>query len=553
MLKNKLSVCLIAFLVALTGCNPILPASGASPTSVQPLEPTETIQTLTQPEPKSLPSVWVDPNLPTGFTNVLPELPLELVSSTSQAADLLLQPAAPAEAAVRWIFALVAPFPTVVDGISFSDLKSLWAGEAPEWSSGKPLLVSPSTRHMFEQIWGKAGPGALKELPEDSLLETAWSDQPSWALIPFEQIAPRWKVLRIDGISPLDKEFDPDTYPLSAGISLQGPAQTLSALGGTPLAGLLSLPASNRDPQKMSVLVMTGVTALVRATGAKMEKLGMTYPARDIQEWLRDADLTHISNEVSFEPTCPPANPYTARLMFCSRPEYLELLEFVGADVIELTGNHLKDWRYDSFEYTLELYRDHGLHYYGGGWNLEEARRPLLIEHNGNRLAFIGCNPAGPETVWATDDSPGAASCDYEQMKAEIGRLQSEGYLVIASLQYNEHYAMVATPYQQRDYPPLAEAGAAIVSGSQAHFAQTMTFVGDSFVHYGLGNLFFDQMDVPVKGTRREFIDRHVFYEGRYLGVELLTAMLEDYSKPRPMTDEERAAFLQDAFNTAVW
>ena len=36
--------------------------------------------------------------------------------------------------------------------------------------------------------------------------------------------------------------------------------------------------------------------------------------------------------------------------------------------------------------------------------------------------------------------------------------------------------------------------------------------------------------------TRREFIDRHVFYDGKYLGVELLTALLEDYSRPSPMT-----------------
>ena len=46
----------------------------------------------------------------------------------------------------------------------------------------------------------------------------------------------------------------------------------------------------------------------------------------------------------------------------------------------------------------------------------------------------------------------------------------------------------------------------------------------------------------------REFLDRHVFYDGHYLGVEFLTAMLEDYARPRPMTAAERTAFLSDYF-----
>jgi hypothetical protein len=51
-----------------------------------------------------------------------------------------------------------------------------------------------------------------------------------------------------------------------------------------------------------------------------------------------------------------------------------------------------------------------------------------------------------------------------------------------------------------------------------------------------------------IDETRREFMDRHIFYNGKYLGVELLTLMLEDYSRPRPMTEAERTAFLGEYF-----
>ena len=81
--------------------------------------------------------------------------------------------------------------------------------------------------------------------------------------------------------------------------------------------------------------------------------------------------------------------------------------------------------------------------------------------------------------------------------------------------------------------------------------AQAFEFHAGSFIHYGLGNLFFDQMQ--TLGTRQEFLDRHVFYEGRHVSTELLTAILEDYSRPRPMTVEEREELLAAVFAASGW
>jgi len=53
--------------------------------------------------------------------------------------------------------------------------------------------------------------------------------------------------------------------------------------------------------------------------------------------------------------------------------------------------------------------------------------------------------------------------------------------------------------------------------------------------------------------TRKEFIDRYVFYDNRHISTELLTAMLEDYAQPRPMTPAERADFLTEIFDVTRW
>jgi hypothetical protein len=301
------------------------------------------------------------------------------------------------------------------------------------------------------------------------------------------------------------------------------------------------------------VVLMTGTTALVRATAWRMETRGLDYPAGDILDWLTEPDLTHISNEASFNAACPPANPIQTSLVFCSRPEYIQLLDAIGADIIELSGNHNNDWGRDAFTYSLDLYRQRGWRWFAGGENSEQARQPLLIEHNGNRLAFLGCNFAGPPAAWATVNQPGAARCDLDWYAQQLGELRAQGYLPVMTFQYNEIYVPFASERQVADFGRLAAAGAVIVSGSQAHFPQGFAFESGSYIHYGLGNLFFDQMDIPVVGTRREFLDRHVFYDGRYISTELLTAMLEDYARPRPMTEEERRNFLTELFAASNW
>jgi poly-gamma-glutamate synthesis protein (capsule biosynthesis protein) len=304
---------------------------------------------------------------------------------------------------------------------------------------------------------------------------------------------------------------------------------------------------------------MTGVTALVRRTAWTMEHKGILYPGQAIRDWLREADITHISNEIPFAQDCPYPDPNQEAIVFCSDPRYLQLLEDVGADVIELTGNHFQDWGSSATLNTLEMYRQRGLLYFGGGSDLADSQKSVEIVNNGNHIAFIGCNAPGPDYAWATESQPGAAPCgDLTWMVNEIARLRSAGFLPIATFQYYEYYSPEPRPNQLHDFRKVADAGALIVSGSQAHAPQAMEFYNDTFILYGLGNLFFDQMVYPLgnvmsKITRKELITRHIFYDNRYISTELLTAMLEDYARPRPMTEQERIELLTDLFTVSGW
>jgi poly-gamma-glutamate synthesis protein (capsule biosynthesis protein) len=450
----------------------------------------------------------------------------------------------------QWVYALVAPFPTVTDGVTQDDLRAAWNGRSStSVFNGSPLLMDESTLGAFTALWGEPADGAVRSVASASLLDAAWSTSHSWAIIPFESIEPHWKVLTIDGQSPIRKGFDVTTYPLVMTFTLHATPKIDPAS--------FTLPASNHDASKLTTVIMTGVTALVRATAVTMELKGATYPGEKMREVFREADIMHVSNEIPFFSGCPYPKPDPGALVFCSNPEYMDLLTDIGTDVIELTGNHFADYGPQAMYETIEIYRANEIPYYGGGQDLQDSFKPALFDVNGNKIAFIGCNrPDVGRFPTATEYQPGAAPCNFDYLTEQVRWLKSAGYVVISTFQWNESYDYQPAPQQRNEFRLMADAGAPIVSGSQAHYAQLMEFYEGAFIHYGLGNLFFDQMgdqDWMPPGIRRLFFDRYVIYDGKLVSVELITGMLEDYSRPRLMNPEERAAFLHEYFYYSGW
>jgi hypothetical protein len=514
-----------------------------SPTPV-PITLTQTSESTTTVSPGTI-KVYVDPQLPSAFRNQLkssseitfvetpaePQVQLTFSGDTSR---------------MNWEYVLVAPFPTVMDGVSLADLKRAWLGDFSGNAITKPIEMIAETRDIFSILWGEPSVLGVKVLTSDQLHPEPFNGMQRWALIPFESLDPKWKVLEIEGKSPLSKEFIEAEYPLAVNMKFTGDEKAISHINNLLELNPNLFNITNRDSSMLSVVMLTGTTALTRDIGKQMDAKGVMYPASDIMDWFHQADIIHISNEVSFMNGCIVGD----RGKFCSKPEYLSLLTGIGTNVIELTGNHLLDFGPNPFLYTLSLYNQNHILYYGGGSNLEEARKPLLIEDHGNKIAFLGCNYGNPESNLATATTPGANPCNNEWMNSAIQGLKNQGYLIIFTFQDIEVCTPEPADTQRGDFFRAAEAGADIVSGSQAHCPQTVTFHQGAFIHYGLGNLFFDQMD-PL--SQREMVDLHYFYKGRYISTQFLTAILEDSSKPRSMTAAERKNLLYSIFEASVW
>ncbi|NMC15033.1 MAG: CapA family protein [Chloroflexi bacterium] len=519
---------------SLTPTEPPLPTASAT------LAPTATAT----PEPIYL---RVDADLPAAFEQSLKleGTDFQRVSSGKTSAVLDYGRGNPVS---TWIYALAAPFPTVTNTIPAKNFLGFW--QRAEAAPFTRLILDAETLKALQSRLG-APVGDVEVLDADSLLPEAWTTENTWAVIPFEQIQPRWKIIALDGQSPLHKDFAQSLYPLAVTISLTASQGFQSKALTKSLQPYM--PQSNRDPEKLVTVILTGVTAMVRGTASEMEDKGITRGADVIGPVTREADILHISNEVPFAVDCKdPVPKLSGKLSFCSKDSYLELLEAVGTDVVELTGDHFQDWGEAALEHTLELYRQNGLPYYGGGLNIEEAKQPVKLEIKGTKIAFLGCNAKPTIYGNATAEKGGNFRCDWEYMTAEVKSLRAEGYLPIVTFQHLEFYQWTAQSQLVADFHKMADAGAVIVSGSQSHQPHGMEITDTAVLHYGLGNLFFDQYGLALY-TNYGFLDRHVFYDGKYLGVEPLPIQFKDYSQPVWPEEATRSWLMEVFFSVSEW
>ncbi len=516
--------------------------------------PLSEVQETPSPTPEEqISMLWINSNLPGEYVSALPELNEVALTESEAEADYKLdyfQGGGHSE----WVYALVAPFKTTTDEVSFETLSAFWKG-----GSGFPaqsLTMTKGTLQAMELLFGEA---KLKVnlISNEADIAHNFETLGAWAIVGFESLSPFFKVIAIDGQSPIHKAFDLSVYPLkvSIGLEIVGDANDddfpkLYSTINEVLAE--SMPVSNRGEDKLATVIMTGVTAMVRATAKEMEIKGVLYPGEDVREILREADITHISNEIPFYSYCPEPQWTQDTLKFCSDPRYIDLLLDIGTDVVDLTGDHFADFGSEAMYETLDIYKENNLPYFGGGRDIEEAKTPVKFEVNGNKIAFIGCN--GKEAGYATvsHSNPGAYSCDMDYMIEAIHQLVSDGYLPIVTFQHFEYYHWGAEQELIEDFRLVAEAGAVIVSGSQGHQPHAYEFHDGAFIHYGLGNLFFDQLNI-YSDTDKAFIDRFVFYDGKLISVELITTKFYDWSKPVIVVGEDREVMLQMLFEVSDW
>lgn len=394
---------------------------------------------------------------------------------------------------------------------------------------------------------------------KEQLITALEGSKTAISMVPVSWLEPRMKILEVDGVFPLDAE---GMFRISGYLCAKDMENSIAVALKTKAEELNAIDSISED--NVATVIQTGVTAMGRNLVLKANSTkDYDWFAKNIGAFLSDADLTHTSNEVSFAEDCTQAK---GTMRFCALPETIATLTTSGIDLVELTGNHNNDWNRTNNTNTINMYKDAGISYFGGGLNLEDARKPYITEIKGTRIGFLGYNYYDPivaknSVPVANSTQPGANPYDEDQVKADIEALESQVDIIVVDFQFQECwcysegnttcYKPNAVPNQQSVFRQAVEWGADIVVGTQAHQPQGFEMRSDGAIFYGLGNLYFDQ--TVYTGTKEEEIIKHYFYNGQHLTTRVYTAYYDKNYQPYLTTGTDRTSLLTKLFKASGW
>jgi len=192
-------------------------------------------------------------------------------------------------------------------------------------------------------------------------------------------------------------------------------------------------------------------------------------------------------------------------------PEMAQVLTDCRFDVANIGNNHMFDAGPDALLDTRDFLQAQGIQVMGAGRDLDEARRPAIVERNGIRVGFLGVSSLLPHGSEAGPGKPGLAPLhvttsyetrgphapvrvrtepderDLQRIVADIRALRKEVDVVIQAL----HCGIVWLPRIVPDYHvavahACVDAGADLVLGHASHLPKGIEVYKDRTIFYSL-------------------------------------------------------------------
>ena len=197
-------------------------------------------------------------------------------------------------------------------------------------------------------------------------------------------------------------------------------------------------------------------------------------------------------------------------------PETAAAMKEAGFDVVSFAGNHTLAAGIDAFHDTIKYLKEQNFHVIGVGDNIEEARKPAIVECKGTQIAFLDYNSILEEGHWAEVNRPGCAPLrvwtfyepiepyqpgtpsrvhtfphrdDMSAMVEDIKKAKAQADIVIVSMHSGVHLTPAVIAGYQKDYARAAiDSGADLILQHHAHILKGIEVYSGKVIFYGLGN-----------------------------------------------------------------
>jgi poly-gamma-glutamate capsule biosynthesis protein CapA/YwtB (metallophosphatase superfamily) len=258
----------------------------------------------------------------------------------------------------------------------------------------------------------------------------------------------------------------------------------------------------------------------------------------------READLLLLNLECCISERGSPWPDPRKPFFFRAPPTAVDVLTRLGAVCVSLANNHALDFGPDALLDTLDHLDAAGIAYVGAGRDLDEARRPALLEAGGLRVAVVAFSDHPPEYA-AGRGRPGIAVADLRDgLPAWIADAVREAAAdaVVVSPHWGPNMTAGPVPQVRTAARELVAAGATLVAGHSAHVFHGVA----GPVLYDLGDFLDDYRVDPVLRNDLGLLVIADLAAGALRGLEAVPLKL-DFCRTR-LAEGEDAAWIRERF-----
>jgi hypothetical protein len=169
--------------------------------------------------------------------------------------------------------------------------------------------------------------------------------------------------------------------------------------------------------------------------------------------------------------------------------KFAATLRSVGTSLVSVANNHTFDAQGQGFLDTLRALSSAGLPYIGGGDDLTEARKPVILERNGIKLGFLGYAQFSNmgEAAFAAKGRPGIAPMDPFLIRDDIRRLRPRVDYVVVALHWATAKSADVSPANRKFARDLIDDGADIVLGGHPPYPKGVEVYRGKVIIYSPG------------------------------------------------------------------
>jgi poly-gamma-glutamate capsule biosynthesis protein CapA/YwtB (metallophosphatase superfamily) len=225
--------------------------------------------------------------------------------------------------------------------------------------------------------------------------------------------------------------------------------------------------------------------------GKIMDREGSMVPFAGVSQVLKESDIIYGILEGGISTGGEPVQD--KENTFRSRPSAARGLSNAGFNLVNLANPHIMDYGEKGLLETMEYLSWYGVKYVGAGLNPKEARKPVIIEAKGVKVAFLAYYRGSEfDQVFGKEKNPGPAFPLYGELESDVELARSQADIVIASIHWGVRTDESGINERQKLYSQnLIDYGADAVFGQWLHELQGIQLYNNKPIVHSLGDFIY--------------------------------------------------------------